>query len=307
MSNKTSRPLNNFELVEHFLENALSLNIESEEMYKTVCQVVSTELNIENFDESLISLNSKSYRVNEFRKDAKRLALQNQIVEELLIKTRLENDEDIRLGEGGAFPLNPVKTERNAFIVIGLPASGKSGISNKIADHYGAIILDSDYAKRKLPEFSALPFGATLVHEESDKIIFGDNNRTSFKSLFDYCRETGSNIVLPKIGSNTNGILTLIDILKKSNYFVHLTLVELDRLKATQRALSRFNETKRYVPLGLIFDTYANNPTVTFYKIITHNHTLLESYGSINTDVKIGTDPKKILGSNSSNPAELFK
>ncbi|MCW2259614.1 MULTISPECIES: zeta toxin family protein [Sphingobacterium] len=306
MANKTSRPLNNFELVEHFLQNALSINIEDDKMYEIVCQVVSTELNIENFDESLISLNSKSYRINKYRKDSQRLLLQKRIVAELLIETRLENDEDIVLGKGGAFPLKPVKTDRNAFIVIGLPASGKSGISNIIADEYGAIILDSDYAKRKLPEFSALPFGATLVHEESDKIIFSSNNKDSFKSLFEHCIETGANIVLPKIGSNLTGIITLIEILKKSNYFVHLTLVELDRVKASQRALTRFNESRRYVPLGLIFDTYANNPTTTFYKIITYNNSDLESYGCISTDVKKDEKPKKVL-LYGNNPAKLFK
>ncbi|WP_333862810.1 zeta toxin family protein [Sphingobacterium sp.] len=305
MANRTSRPLNNFELVEHFLENALSININDDEMYNVVSQVVSTELNIENFDESLISLNSKSYRISKYRKDSERLSLQNQIVLELLTQERLKNDEDIVLGKGGAFPLKPVKAERKAFIVIGLPASGKSGISNIIADEYGAIILDSDYAKRKLPEFSALPFGATLVHEESDKIVFGNGNHKSFKSLFDHCIETEANIVLPKIGSNVESIIKLIEILKKANYFVHLTLIELDRVKATKRALKRFHISKRYVPLGLIFDTYANNPTTTFYKIITHNNTILDSFGSVSTDVKEGEKPKGIISSGN-NPVDLF-
>jgi hypothetical protein len=32
------------------------------------------------------------------------------------------------------------------------------------------------------------------------------------------------------------------------------------------RALHRFCETGRYVPLGLIFDHYANDPALTYYK-----------------------------------------
>jgi len=306
MAKKTSRPLNNFELVEHFLENALSYDLDSEERYAIVSKIVSTELNIENFDESLISLHSKSYRVSRYRKDGDRKKLNDQIVQELLMQKRLDNDEDIKIGVGGAFPKSSIRTERNAYIIIGLPASGKSTISNLVADKYGAFILDSDYAKRKLPEFDALPFGATLVHEESDKIIFGENSPAKFKSLFDYCIEEGSNIVLPKIGSNTDGLATLIELLKKNGYAVHLTLVELDRIKSTQRALIRFEKTNRYVPLGLIFDTYSNNPTIAFYKTIHDNNILLASYGIVSTDVKPGDDPLKILADKSINPANLF-
>ena len=307
MATKTSRPLNNFELVEHFLENALSYDLDSDEKYKIVSKIVATELNIENFDESLISLNSKSYRVSRFRKNRDRKRLHDQIVQELLIEKRLINDENIKLGVGGAFPNSNIRTERNAYIIIGLPASGKSTISNLVADKYGAFILDSDYAKRKLPEFEALPFGATLVHEESDRIIFGEGDPLKFKSLFDYCREEGSNIVLPKIGSNTEGLITLIKLLRRNSYAVHLTLVELDRIKATKRALTRFEKTGRYVPLGLIFDTYSNNPTIAFYKLIHNQDSGLESYGIISTDVKEGNQPLKIIANKNNNPANLFK
>jgi hypothetical protein len=306
MAKKTSRPLNNLELVEHFLQNALEYDIEKDDNYDVVPDIVSTELNIENFDESLISKNSKSFRVLEYRKDDVRLLLQNQIVLELLSNKRLKSDDDIVLGSGGAFPNSELNPNRDAYIIIGLPASGKSGISNEVADKYGCLLLDSDYAKRKLPEFSKLPFGATLVHEESDYIIFGENKPNKFKSLFDYSRETNSNIVLPKIGSNYESILTLIDLLKKNNYKVHLTLVELDRIKATNRALYRFKTTKRYVPLSLIFDTYNNSPSVAFYKLITFKSEKLESFGVISTDVDFGNSPIKSLSSNELNPANLY-
>lgn len=306
MPKKTSRPLNNFELVEHFLENALDYDIEDEENYNIVSKIVSTELTIENFDESLISKNSKSYRVLEFRKDNQRLKLYNKIVLELVSNERLENDEDIKLENGGSFPKVPIQITNNAYIIMGLPASGKSGISSLIADKYGCFILDSDYAKRKLPEFDKLPFGATLVHEESDYIIFGENKPSKFKSLFDYCRELNANIVLPKIGSNYESLLSLVSILKKNNYKVHLTLIELDRIKATKRALYRFDKTDRYVPLGLIFDTYNNSPNNAFYKLITLDSKLLDSYGVISTDVPEGNKPIKILSSSKDNPANLF-
>jgi hypothetical protein len=306
MKKRTSRPLNNFELVEHFLENALDFDIENSNNYEIIPKIVTTELNIENFDNSLISLNSKSYRVLSYRKDSSRKKLYDTIVFELLTQKRLNRDEEISLGNGGAFPNTNIRTSQDAYLITGLPASGKSGISNIISDNYGAIILDSDYAKRKIPEYSALPFGATLVHEESDRIIFGEANTSKFKSLFDYCRELNANIVIPKIGSNYESLIELIILLKKNEYKVHLTLIELDRIKATKRALQRFKETDRYVPLGLIFDTYGNNPTIAFYKLITHNSDLLESYGIISTDVKKEDKAKCILKNNNLNPANLF-
>lgn len=306
MAKNLSRQLNNFELVEHFLQNVLEYDVEDEDNYEIVPEIVSTELNIENFDESLISKTSKSYRLREFRKDNHRISLQKRIVLELLSERRLDSDEDISLGKGGAFPKTEIQNNSDAYIVIGLPASGKSGISNIIADEYGCLLLDSDYAKRKLPEFSKLPFGATLVHEESDYVIFGENKPNKFKSLFDYCIELHSNIVLPKIGSNYESLLALIDLLEKNNYKVHLTLVELDRVKATKRALKRFELTKRYVPLSLIFDTYSNSPTISFYKLITLNKEKLQSFGIISTDVNYGEKYKKILSNNKLNPANLY-
>ncbi|QHS61253.1 zeta toxin family protein [Chitinophaga agri] len=307
MAKRSNRPLNNMELVEHFLENVLSMDLDSDKGYSIVPKIVSTELNIENFDESLISVNSKSYRSSKYRKDQARIKLWRQIVTELLSMKRLKSDEGIRLKKGGAFPNSGVRIEREAYIIIGLPASGKSSISNRIADEFGAIILDSDYAKRKLPEFNALPFGATLVHEESDRIVFGDpNNKEDFRSLFDHCIELNANIVIPKIGSNVKGINILIDTLLKVEYKVNLTLLELDRVKATKRALERFITTDRYVPLSLIFDTYGNHPTITYFKIVEQRKEDLKSYGIISNDVAKNKSPVKIFSSNDYNPAILY-
>ncbi len=65
-----------------------------------------------------------------------------------------------------------------------------------IADHYGALILDSDFAKRKLPELDGYPWGAAVVHEESSDIVFGPNPDQHFESLFQKSIESGRNIVM---------------------------------------------------------------------------------------------------------------
>ncbi len=50
-----SRPLHTFELVEHFLLNALEFEI-NKKNYHIIPKIVTTELNIENFDEKQITL-----------------------------------------------------------------------------------------------------------------------------------------------------------------------------------------------------------------------------------------------------------
>lgn len=304
MASKNSRQLNTFELVEHFLINALDMKIDTSN-YSVIPKIVTTELNIDNFDEKKITSKSNSYRNLYYRNDRERIELKSTIINELLTKKRLKNDDEIILGKGGAIPKTPIQQGGQAYIVIGLPASGKSGISNQIADLYGGIILDSDYAKRKLPEFDSLPFGATLVHEESVEIIFGEESVNGYKSLLNLASEFRINVVIPKIGNNVQGILDLVKTLKKYSYICHLVLVELDRKKATQRALSRFLSAERYVPLGLIFDSYSNNPTITYYSLKRENSSEFSTFGMLNTDVPKNKKPK-VLEHQTGNPVEKF-
>jgi hypothetical protein len=51
---------------------------------------------------------------------------------------------------------------------------------------------------------------------------------------------------------------------ERNNYDIHLISVELTKKDAT-RAIKRFNKTKRYVPLGLIFDQYGNDSHLCYY------------------------------------------
>jgi len=304
MASKNSRQLNTFELVEHFFVNALDMTIDRKN-YSIIPKIVTTELNIDNFDEKKITSRSNSYRNLYYRNEKDRIALKNQIIKELLTKKRLKSDDKITLGSGGAMPKTPIQQKNQAYIVIGLPASGKSGVSNVIADNFGGVILDSDYAKRKLPEFDSLPFGATLVHEESIEIIFGEESVNGYKSLLNLTSQFNINIVVPKIGNSISGILDLAKTLKKLGYACHLTLVELDRKKATQRALGRFLETERYVPLGLIFDSYSNNPTITYYTIKRDFSAYFSSFGIISTDVPKNRKPVK-LETQPGNPADNY-
>lgn len=230
----------------------------------------------------------------------------------MLTLERLDDDDNTCLGLGGSLPKSQICNEKKAIIVIGLPASGKSTIANEIADQYGAIILDSDFAKRKIPEFSGNPAGASLVHEESDFLVFGanlENIPSDFKCLFEECIRSDMNIVIPKIGHNEHKINKLSNALIKLNYEVHLVCVSLDRKLATQRAINRFLKSDRYVPLSLIFDGYGNDCILTFYRLkdqIGIKDVAIKTFGKLSTNVPINHKPIILYADNES-PVNIFK
>lgn len=287
--NNYSRRLNDVESFNHFFK-AISYNIED----RYLPDFVSAELlTITEYEQTSTS---KSFRLPTYASDEARWELRKKIVSELFSNVRLKDDEDIKLGLGGALPNSELKKDRQAYIVIGLPASGKSGIANLIADKNGAIILDSDYAKRKIPEFEGFNMGASLVHSESSGIIFPSqmsSGQNDFKTLSQLTLEQGINFVQPTIGQDFDSLINYAKSLKKPelNYQVHLILVNLDRKLATHRAIERYIKTKRYVPLGLVFDCYSNDPTLNYYYAKKKARDVFESFGEISTNVAIGKKP----------------
>lgn len=217
----------------------------------------------------------------EWREEKKRGKLRKQIIDELYKFERLDNDDEIVLGAGGSAPKCKPKFEKKAIYVIGPPASGKSKISSIIADIYGAYIVDSDFAKRKLPEYTNQIGSASLVHEESSHIVFD----TVSDSLISRCFENGNNIVVPKIGDDIDAILKFAKNLNIIGYNIYLVSIDLDRQKATKRAYNRYIDTKRYVPLSLIFDRYGNQPTLNYFKIKQQYSSQFAGFAQISTDV----------------------
>ena len=228
------------------------------------------------------TLHQKDYRDFLYRDEAVRLNLRSNIINELFTLKRLDSDDDIVLGNGGAAPKTSIKQEGKAFYLIGPPASGKSTIANKIADAFGCYVLDSDYAKRKLPEYTNQISSASLLHEESNALIFGEGG------LMDLCIHQKYNIVIPKIGNNVSSIQKLCTGFKDAGYTIFLISVDLDRQIATKRAFCRFRDTHRYVPLSLIFDGYGNDPTLNYFKLKRSSKSIISGFCQISTNVVEG-------------------
>lgn len=299
-----SRNLQSNPVVEEFLKRALSFDYTK---YKNIVpMIVDAEMGVEKFNEKFQTLNSDTMRVEKYRSNEKRDLLQRQIITELFSSKQLGDDDDIKLKRGGALPMTKVKSNKQAFILIGLPAAGKSTIAKRISRDYGAVIVDSDFAKRKLPEYNNHSYGASLVHEESSAITFGLGAATDSAkplSLYELCLKKNYNIVIPRIGQSPNSIIQQANVLGLKGYKVHLILVSLSKRDSTVRAAIRYHYSNRYVPLGLIFDGYGNDPSLCYYFLRGKYSDLFKSLGAIST---LNKQPKQtdIVGNS---PIKIYK
>ncbi len=299
-----SRLLRDDDLVEHFLMEVLQ--VDHEITPETIRRIVTTEKMLIDFKEEEDTLVSTKYRDRNCVSERDRWKLRKQIIHELFTLQRMDKEDETMLGIGGALPRSDIKKEKKAYILIGPPASGKSTLANKIAEKEGAIILDSDLAKRKFPEL-AYECGASFVQQESNSIIYGlkRNGIYHFDGLLELASSSMYNIVIPRVGQEPDSIIDLAQTLTESHYEVHLTLMHLKRREATIRALDRFNETNRYVPLGYVFDHIANDPLLCYYLLKERGHKYFRSFGIISTDEDVQRSQMEI-GLHEENPASWY-
>lgn len=290
MKNKKNcrRPLYNNKLAEQFVINILGITDDSE-IKKSVQKIVNAEIALARLEEHPTHTHT-DYRDLSYSTNLDRNKLHNQILKELITLERLRDDDEICLGKGGAKPSKEQNNSR-AFIVMGAPASGKSGISSRLANHYGAYIIDSDYAKRKFPEYSQYEGGASLVHTESDDIIFDSEN-----GLFVYCIYNSNNVVIPLVGKTFSSVDKICQTLIAAEYSISLIDVVLDRFICAQRAYKRFCDKKRYVPLSYVFDEVGNEPERVYYllKRKYDSEEKIDCFAQISTNVPMGK-PYKVL------------
>lgn len=212
--------------------------------------------------------------------DGDRQHIKKQILDELTDMTVPKDDDDIRIGVGGSKPRNRLRTNKKAIILLGLPASGKSTVAQVMSDMQGAYIVDSDFAKRKFPEL-AFPNGASWTHDESDDLVHGKGD-----GVLARCLQQEANMVIPKVGAKAESIISVYETLKSHGYSISLGLVWLDPQKALQRAIKRYQKSKRYVPIFKIMKD-DNKPREVFEQL--RNQLELESYVYLSSDVPMNT------------------
>lgn len=173
-----------------------------------------------------------------------------------------------------------IQCDRRLDIVIGLPASGKSSaVVEPVSEMYKSRIVDSDEAKKLLPEFND-GWGAGVVHKESQLIS---------ERQLSAAMKKGENITYPRVGGDATEMLNIIAAAKKQGYSVYIHFNELDRNKALGRMLNRFLETGRYLKPELI-TRFGNNISNTFEQI--KSTKLIDGFSKWNNDVPFGCRPK---------------
>ena len=173
---------------------------------------------------------------------------------------------------------------KQAYIVIGGPASGKSSLADPLAKQTGSLIVDSDMAKERLPEFiESDGKRADQVHLESQRIS---------EKVLEVAVENGDNILLPIVGKSEKSIMNKYNMLTEAGYDVHLRLVYLPLEKTVDRAVSRYRETGRLVPLDYIINEVGYNPLKNYG--IMKEKGLFKSYEAVSTEVKYGEKPKHL-------------
>lgn len=176
-----------------------------------------------------------------------------------------------------------IRREKRLDIVIGLPASGKSSaLVEPISEMYHSRIIDSDEAKKLLPEYND-GWGAGIVHKESQLI-----SDRQFKAAV----RKGENITYPRVGGDCDELTDIIAAVKKQGYSVYIHINELDRNKALGRMINRFLETGRYIKPELV-TKYGNGISAT-YETLKNRSELVDGFSKWSNDVPLGCRPKLI-------------
>jgi predicted ABC-type ATPase len=171
--------------------------------------------------------------------------------------------------------------DKTAVIVLGPPASGKSSISNPIARKYDATIIDSDEAKKLLPEYAG-GVGANAVHTESKAII---------NQMEQLAIDEGDNLVIPTVGENADKIRAKVERYRNAGYNVQVVDVQVPAEEAAIRMFRRFYKTGRMIPTDYL-NKVGNKPSATYD--ILRKEGIADGYTRIDNTVAID-QPRPVL------------
>lgn len=258
--------LNEINIKEMIKNREFSFPKGNEQFYDRPMEDIVNDIIVKIYDANIdpeVVKDHNTYDDNDFRlkyvKESDREKFRDTIIKNLISEPVID---EIKIDEkqGGLLPNTDSKkvgVNKLVFVIIGLPASGKSTVANIISKKYNCITLDCDIAKRKIPEF-IVRNGASLVHMESKKII---------EIIRNISIEQGYNIIEPVIGSEYSELKDYIDTMGKEKYNVFLVHTDISPELSIKRTLKRFIENGRYVPINKIIDVYYNKTKETFKTI----------------------------------------
>ncbi len=180
----------------------------------------------------------------------------------------------------------PALPGREAHLVLGPPAAGKSSLSEPLAAARGARIIDSDDAKALLPEFDD-GVGAAAVHEESSRLAAIAADATIAR---------GENLVLPLVGKTYEGLAARVSDLVGNGYRVYVHFVDLPIETAVERAMARYSERGRLVDPDYV-RSVGDLPRENFERLIREFDGQLGGHLHVTNDVPLGQPPRLVAAS----------
>ena len=138
------------------------------------------------------------------------IELRNRTGIQLGVYNRLQNmGSAVTKSDGAVSFSGEIRREKRLDIVIGLPASGKSSaLVEPISELYESRVIDSDEAKKLLPEFNN-GWGAGVVHKESQLI----SDRQLSAAL-----KAGENITYPRVGGDSSELVVIARLFELTVY-----------------------------------------------------------------------------------------
>lgn len=146
--------------------------------------------------------------------------------------------------------LPPTGQKPSLTMLGGRGGSGKSWFKGNVYDPAGAVVLDADEVKAMLPEYEG--WNAFEVHAESSDIT---------EKMIAICKEAGLNLVIDATMRRTDDIVEQVKSFKDSGFKVECHYMHLPRQVSSVRAVNRFVEAGRYVPVEAVLGNTTNEQT----------------------------------------------
>jgi hypothetical protein len=195
----------------------------------------------------------------------------------------------------------PVRYERQAVFVLGMPGAGKSSqIADVILPQLGGVLVDADEFKELIPEYKKDGAMVSAIHEESSKMT-----KDYMKGIID----KGANAVFATVGSSPKSLIRKIQEFKNAGYNITVTYGNIPLEGAMKRNLRRYwqlkyrnmrdpSKKKARLVLPMLFsknDDFEINNT---YDAVLSQEGLVDDYAEINLDDSPATIGPKSDGFN---------
>jgi len=183
---------------------------------------------------------AEQFPTNKISTDARKLEREKWLAEEY----------DAQMDRG------PKQKGKKAFLLLGLPGSGKSTIATPLSQEEDAFIVDADEFKKRIPEFQKDHRMVAAVHKESVDLADRFMNDLSNE---DY------NMIIGKVGGSFESVKYILDNLGSKGYDIQVIYNDVPMQETLRRSIERYKngETDRIVPFevtahadGRILDTF---------------------------------------------------